>query len=152
MPSKTSYLFFFLGTSFVLIAAQTFVYLQLRKFIRNDFPLRAKKLVPMIRWFFIVMNLPLVFLFFRRDIKSDIPTLTNILLYPFTVWEFVILLWTFILIPVVIWRFIRKRLHVTSRSWKRKYNEWIQKAARLLKSKNPSLFPAGNSFMEVFLR
>jgi hypothetical protein len=116
MPSKGSYLLFFLGTSFVLIAAQTFVYFQLRRFIRHDFPQKAKKVVPLVRWIFIAMNLPLVFLFFRRDIKVDIPTLTNILLYPFTVWEFLILMWTAILIPVVIFRFIRNRFHVTSQN------------------------------------
>lgn len=114
MPSKGTYLLFFLGTSLVLIAAQVFVYFQLRRFIRLDFPKISKKAVPIIRWFFIAMNLPLVFLFFRRDIKLDIPTLTNILLYPFTVWEFLILMWTFILIPVVIIRFIRSKRRVTS--------------------------------------
>lgn len=56
------------------------------------------------------MNLPLVFLFFRRDIHVDIPTLTNIMLYPFTVWEFLMLMWAFILIPVVLIRFVRKKL------------------------------------------
>jgi hypothetical protein len=110
MPSKGSYLFFFLGTSLVLIAAQIFVYLQLRRLLRKDFPDRAKRMIPIIRWIFIAMNLPLAFLFFRRDIHADIPTLTKIMLYPFTVWEFLMLLWAGILIPVVIIRFLRNRL------------------------------------------
>ncbi|MFI5264678.1 MAG: hypothetical protein ACHQM6_09195 [Candidatus Kapaibacterium sp.] len=110
MPSKGSYLLFFLGTSLVLIAAQAFVYFQFRRLIRKDFPQYARRTVPIIRWIFLLMNLPLVFLFFRRDIHADIPTLTNIMLYPFTVWEFLMLMWAGILIPVVILRFIRKRL------------------------------------------
>ncbi|MDP4219837.1 MAG: hypothetical protein Q8896_05320, partial [Bacteroidota bacterium] len=60
MPSKGSYLLFFLGTSAVLIGAQTFVYFQLRRFIRHDFPRNAKRVIPYIRWFFIAMNLPIL--------------------------------------------------------------------------------------------
>lgn len=93
--------------------AQIFVYFQLRRFVRLHFPDRAKRVVPVIRWFFILMNLPILFLFFRRNIQADIPILTNIILYPFTIWEFLILMWTIILLPVVIFRFIRNRLHVT---------------------------------------
>ena len=116
MPSKASYLFFFIGTSVVLISAQTFVYFQLRRLIRRDFPRRAKKAVPIIRWIFIAMNLPLLFLFFRRNIQADISLLTNIMLYPFTIWQFLILLWTLVLLPVVIIRFVRRKMHVTSNS------------------------------------
>ena len=116
MPSKGSYLLFFIGTSLVLISAQAFVYFQLRRLLRQDFKQRAKRVIPFIRWFFIGMNLPLLFLFFRRDIHADIPTLTNIMLYPFTVWEFLMLMWALILIPVVFIRFIRNRLHVTPQS------------------------------------
>jgi hypothetical protein len=114
MPSKGSYLVFFIGTSLVLISAQVFVYFQLRRLLRRDFGQRAKPVILFIRWFFIAMNVPLLFLFFRRDIHADIPTLTNIMLYPFTVWEFLMLMWALILIPIVIIRFIRHRFHVTS--------------------------------------
>ena len=116
MPSKSTYFFFFIGTTLVLVAAQLFVYFQLRRFIRRDFPLFAKKAIPYIKWFFVAMNLPILFLLIRKDIHIDIPMVTNILLYPFTVWEFLILMWTVILIPVVIIRFIRSKRHVTSHS------------------------------------
>ena len=115
MPSKGSYLLFFFGISLVLIGAQIFVYFQLRRLIRRDFPHRARRVVPILRWIFIAMNLPLAFLFFRRNIRADIPTLTNILLYPFTVWEFLMLLWAFILIPVVLTRILRKKLFRNNR-------------------------------------
>ena len=114
MPSKASYLFFFIGTAIVLISAQTFVYFQLRRLVRKDFPHRAKKAVPIIRWIFIVMNLPILFLFFRRNIPFDVSLLTNILLYPFTIWQFLILLWTLVLLPVVMIRLLRRKKHVTS--------------------------------------
>ena len=114
MPSKATYLAFFIGTSLVLILAQVFVYFQLRRILRRDFPDRAQKWVPIIRWIFLAMNIPLVFLFFRHDIKADIPTLTKILLYPFTIWQFLILLWTLILIPVTIIRLIQNVFRVTS--------------------------------------
>jgi len=114
MPSKQIYLYFFLGTAFVLVLSELFVYFQLRRVLRRDFPERSKRAVPIIRWIFIAMNIPIAFLFFRRDIKADIPTLTIIMLYPFTIWQFLILLWTIILIPVTVCRLIRNRLHVTS--------------------------------------
>jgi hypothetical protein len=110
MPSKGSYLLFFFGTSLVLVAAQLFVYFQLRRLLRKDFPDRTGRITAIIRWIFISMNLPLLFLFFRKYIHADVSILTNILLYPFTVWEFLMLLWAFILIPVVIVRFLRRRL------------------------------------------
>src|ERR1043166_6693280 len=113
MPSKSSYLLFFLATSLVLILAQMFVYFQLRRILRRDFSERAKKAVPIIRWIFIAMNLPLLFLFFRRNITADIPTLTNMMLYPFTIWEFLMLMWAIILLPVTIYRLIASRFHVT---------------------------------------
>ena len=109
MPSKASYLFFFIGTSVVLISAQAFVFFQLRRLIRRDFPHRAKKAVPVIRWIFIAMNLPILFLFFRRNIQADVSLLTNIMLYPFTIWQFLILLWTLVLLPVVIIRVLRRK-------------------------------------------
>jgi hypothetical protein len=114
MPSKQVYLYFFLGTTLVLVISELFVYFQLRRILRRDFPERAKKTVPVIRWTFILMNIPVIFLFFRRDIKADVPALTKILLYPFTVWQFLILLWTVILIPVTLIRIVRNKLHVTS--------------------------------------
>ncbi len=116
MPSKSTYFIFFIGTSLVLFAAQIFVYFQLRRFLRLDFPKFAAKGLPYIKWFFVAMNFPIPFLLFRRDLHLDIPMVTNILLYPFTIWEFLILMWTVILIPVVIIRFIRSRRHVTSHS------------------------------------
>jgi hypothetical protein len=114
MPSKGSYLLFFLGTSFVLVCAQTFVFFQLRRLLRRDFPQKAKIAVPVFRWLFILMNLPIAFLFFRRDIHADIPLLTNIMLYPFTVWVFLMLMWAIILIPAVIFRTIKNKFRVTS--------------------------------------
>jgi len=104
MPSKASYLFFFLATSLVLIGAQVFVYFQLRRILRRDFPVWARKNMTVIRWIFISMNLPLLFLFFLRNLKFDTSLLSQILLYPFTLWQFLILLWTLILIPFALIR------------------------------------------------
>jgi hypothetical protein len=100
----------------VLILAQMFVYFQLRRIIRRDFRKIAKKVIPILRWLFIVMNLPLLFLFFRREIKVDISTLTNIILYPFTVWEFLMILWALILLPVTFIRILLVKFRVTSSS------------------------------------
>jgi len=114
MPSKQIYLYFFLGVVFVFSVAEIFVYFQLRRILRRDFSEKSKKWIPIIRWVFIGMNIPIIFLFFRKDIKADLPVLTTILLYPFTVWQFLIILWAIILIPVTIYRIIHNKIHVTS--------------------------------------
>ncbi|MEI8135291.1 MAG: hypothetical protein WCH46_09520 [bacterium] len=114
MPSKQIYFYFFLGVVSVFSVAEFFVYYQLRRILRRDFPDWAFRAVPIIKWFFILMNIPIVFLFFRKEIKGDYPLLTTIMLYPFTIWQFLIIFWALILIPFTLLRLIRNRGGVTS--------------------------------------
>ena len=62
------------------------------------------------------MNLPLLFLFFRREFHGELVVLTDVLLYPFSVWEITMLFWAIILIPVTIVRLMARAFHVTSAS------------------------------------
>jgi hypothetical protein len=111
MPSKGSYFFFFLSTAFVSFGMQYFVYRQLRRFVRKDFPAKAAAWLKSAKWIFILMNIPIVFLLFRRQIPFDATTLSGILLYPFTIWIFLILMWAVILAPVAITRMVRGWMH-----------------------------------------
>lgn len=100
MPNKETYFIFFIVISLMLVGMQMFVYFWLRTLLRHDFPIRSKKWMPRIKWTFIAMNIPIVFMFFRRQIHVELSTLSKIVFYPFTIWEAIIIVWTVILIPV----------------------------------------------------
>lgn len=108
MPSKESYLIFFLVISAILIAMQVFVYFNLARIIRRDFPLRARKVLRITKWGFVAMNLPIAFLFLRRQIHYELALLTKLILFPFTVWQALIIVWTLILIPVAVYHLFVK--------------------------------------------
>ena len=110
MPSKESYLVFFLVTSGLLILLQWFVYRRFSRIIRRDFPDRAEQFLRVTKWVFVVMNIPIAFLFFRRQIHAELPVLTNVLLVPFTIWQGLIIVWTLVLFPLVVFEFTKNRL------------------------------------------
>ena len=86
---------------------QYFVFSQLRRYVRTYFPDKAKRLMLRFGWLFVVMNIPIIFMYFRRQIAADMPTVTNIILYPYTVWVFLLIFWTLVLIPIVVVRVLR---------------------------------------------
>jgi hypothetical protein len=106
MP-KESYVAFFLISVAILASLQLFVYSELRRYIRFYFTEKAGKLLPRFRWLFILMNIPIVVIYFRRQLAADLPTVTNIILYPYTIWVFLLVFWTLILIPIVVVRILR---------------------------------------------
>ncbi len=108
MPSKESYLIFFLVISAILIAMQVFVYFNLARVIKRDFPLQARNVLRIAKWGFVAMNLPIAFLFLRRQIHYELALLTTLILFPFTVWQALIIVWTLILIPVAVYHLFVK--------------------------------------------
>lgn len=111
MPSKETYLVAFLATSAILGGIQFFVFAELRRYIRQYFAEKAPKWVPRFRWLFIVMNFPIAFIFFRRQIVGEWAALTNIILYPFTIWVFLMLFWAMILAVSMLVRVLRSFNH-----------------------------------------
>ena len=103
MPNKETYFIFFIVISLLLVGMQMFVYFWLRRILRRDFPIRSKKWIPRIKWTFIVMNLPIALIFFWRQIKFEMTTVSKLVFYPFTIWEAIIIVWTVILIPVTLY-------------------------------------------------
>lgn len=89
---------------------QYFVFRQLRRLIKRDFPLRAAEWIPRIKWVFIVMNIPVAYLLFRHPLNFDIDIVTQVMLYPYTIWQFLMMMWLVILTPVVIIRMIKNKL------------------------------------------
>lgn len=106
MP-KGSYIAFFFFSVVMMAALQFFVYSELRRYIRTSFPESAAKLMRRLRWVFYIMNIPVILLFFRRELAAEWPVVTNVILYPYTVWVFLLLFWTVILIPIVAVRVMR---------------------------------------------
>lgn len=94
-------------TSAILAGIQFFVYTELRRYLRQHFAAAAAKWVPRFRWVFILMNIPIVFMFFRRQFAGEWQTVTNIVLYPFTVWVFLMMFWAMILAVVMLVRVLR---------------------------------------------
>lgn len=94
----------FLMTVAVLGAIQYFVFSQLRRYVRSHFAHKADILIRRFKWLFLLMNIPILFIYFRREIASDLPLVTNIVLYPYTIWVFLLMCWTVILIPIVLAR------------------------------------------------
>ena len=101
MPSKESYITYFIVISTILIVIQYIVYRRFTRILRRDFPKRARLLVPITRAIFLVMNLPLVLLFFRK-LTAFMTPVTNALLVPFTVWQGLMIVWMLVLTAVTL--------------------------------------------------
>jgi hypothetical protein len=104
MPSKSTYLIAFLVVTTLSFALHFFVFAQLKRLLRKDFGMRAKGWIRAAGVVFIGMDFLFVLLFFRKQIPWDIPGISQILLYPFTVWQFLMLVWGAVLIPQVLAR------------------------------------------------
>ena len=70
MP-KGSYVLFFLLTTAIFAAMQYFVFVELRRYIRTSFPLKAADLMRRFKWVFLVMNIPIILMYFRRQLVAD---------------------------------------------------------------------------------
>ena len=108
MPSKGTYFIAFLVVMLVSTSLHYFVWRQLRRLLRKDFGEKARIPMRFATALFLLMEIPFFFLMFRRQITVDIPTISQLILYPFTAWQILMLLWAVILVPQVIYRGLRK--------------------------------------------
>jgi hypothetical protein len=109
VPNKETYLITFLVVASLTFGMQYFVFRQLQRLIKKDFPLKITTWIPRIKWTFILMNIPVAYLFFRRPLKIDVAAITQVMLYPYTIWQFLMMMWLVILTPVVLARMIRNK-------------------------------------------
>ena len=110
MPSKESYVIMFLAVAAITFGVQYFVFRQLRRVIRRDFPAKAERWTRIAKWVFILMNIPVAYLFFRKPLNIDIAAVTQVMLYPYTIWQFLMLMWLMILLPVTAYRLIKTKV------------------------------------------
>src|ERR1035441_5373520 len=110
MPSKTSQHIAFFVVLIVSALLHRYVYANLKRVLLRDYPKLGPKLVRIARWTFIALDTPFAFVYFRNQIPSDTAFLTRALLYPFLVWQTIMLMWAIILVPFSIVR--RERMGV----------------------------------------
>lgn len=104
MPSKTSQHLAFFFVLLVSVGLHRYVYANLKRVLRRDFPKAASVLLRIAIIVFIAMDLPFAFIYFRGAVHGDYSTITRFVLYPFSVWQALMLMWTMILLPFSIWR------------------------------------------------
>ncbi len=104
MPSKTAQLIAFLSVFLVSAGLHRFVYANLKRVLLRDYPRSSKRLVRIAWVVFVVMDGPFLFIFLRPHLHLELSTLTKALIYPFSVWQAIMILWAVILVPFAAWR------------------------------------------------
>ena len=85
-----------------------YVYANLRRVLRRDYPKLGKRLAKIALGMFIVLDMPFFFIYFRGMSHAALTVLTRMLLYPFLIWQTIMLMWVIILFPITAWRWLRK--------------------------------------------
>jgi hypothetical protein len=104
MPSKAAQLIAFFGVLTISVSLHRYVFLNLKRVILRDYPRIGERLVRAALVLFIIMDSPFVFLFVKSKIHESLTVLTRALIYPFSVWQALMLVWAALLVPVSIWR------------------------------------------------
>ncbi|HET6400622.1 MAG TPA: hypothetical protein VFH95_04405 [Candidatus Kapabacteria bacterium] len=104
MPSKSAQHIAFFFVLLVSAGLHWYVYANLKRVLLRDYPKLGQRLAKSALALFIVMDLPFAFLFFRGDLHGDLTTLTRFLIYPFSVWQTIMLMWAIVLVPFSLWR------------------------------------------------
>lgn len=100
MPSRAAHLVAFLTIVPISVSAHVYIYRQLRRVIQRDFPKQKGKLLTTAKILFFYFDLPFVYLFFGKQITFDATALTQLLMYPFAVWQILMMVWAAILLPL----------------------------------------------------
>lgn len=128
MPSRAAHLIAFLTITLVSVSCHVYIFRQFARMIRRDFPKHQKSIVRSAKIFFVYFDLPFLYIFFWKHITADVSDVTRFLLYPFAIWQMVMLVWAVLLIPIGILR--SKASTVFFRSTRRLILKPIAKAVR----------------------
>ncbi len=85
-----------------------YVYANLKRVLLRDYPKIGKTLAKCARWMFVALDMPFLFIYFRGLVHAEMNLLSRVLLYPFVVWQIIMLMWVLILVPISLWRRLRK--------------------------------------------
>lgn len=115
MPSRAANIITFLTITAVLVSCHVYIFRQLKALLLRDFPDQAVRWTKIAKLVFIYLDLPFAYLFFSRHITTDVSVLAQVLLYPFVVWQFLMAVWSAILVPMGMYKALRSR-YVTNSS------------------------------------
>ncbi len=125
MPSKAAQVIAYLSVLIVSVLVHRFVYGELKRVLLRDYPKSGANLARIGRNLFMVMDAPFLYLYFRGAMSPALMAATTWLLYPFLVWQAILLMWAVILTPFALWRrtgafgTVRLRERIRSASEKR---------------------------------
>ena len=104
MPTRAAHLIAFLTIVLLSTGLHVYIYRQLARLVRRDFPRQAKTGLRIAKVLFVYFELPFLYLFFWKHLTFDTSVLTTFLVFPFAVWQMVMLVWGAILVPIGIYR------------------------------------------------
>jgi hypothetical protein len=104
MPSKAAQVIAYFFVLIVSALLHRFVYANLKRVLLRDYPKSGEKLVRIGRIVFFAMDAPFIYIYFRGGMPQELVVATTWLLYPFAIWQAIMLLWALILAPFAVWR------------------------------------------------
>jgi hypothetical protein len=104
MPSRAWHIAAYLSVLAVSFTLHRFVYLNLKRVLLRDYPKRGERLAKWAKRLFVALDTPFLFLYFRSGMPEEIVRVTTGILYPFAVWQSIMLMWSVVLVPFVLWR------------------------------------------------
>jgi hypothetical protein len=125
MPNRAAHLIAFLTIVLISAGLHVYIYRQLARLVKRDFPRQSKTGLKIAKVLFVYFDLPFLYLFFWKHLTFDTSVITTVLLFPFAVWQMVMLVWGLIVVPIGIYR--SKYL----RSFRRATSKLIVKPIRL---------------------
>ena len=104
MPSRIWQIAAFLIVLSLSVLLHRFVFLNLKRVLLRDYPKSGERMAAWAKVLFIAMDTPFLFLYFRSAMNEIVAGLTTAILYPFAVWQAVMIMWSVVLMPFVMWR------------------------------------------------
>jgi hypothetical protein len=108
LPSKASQHIAFFIVLLVSAGLHWYVYANLQRVLLRDYPKLGKRLAKIARWVFILLDTPFVFIYLRGSLHAAMTVLSRVLLYPFLIWQTIMLMWVIILFPITLFRWVKR--------------------------------------------
>jgi hypothetical protein len=92
-----------------------YVFNNLKRVLRRDYVKTGKRLIRGFLVLFVLMDVPFFFLWFQGSFHATLTLLNHIIIYPFLVWQTIMLMWAVILFPFTLFRRTRKMIWALKR-------------------------------------
>jgi hypothetical protein len=108
LPSKASQHIAFFTVLCISAGLHWYVYANLKRVLQRDYPKIGRTLAKIALWVFILLDTPFLFIYFRGLTHAELAVVSRVALYSFLVWQTIMLMWVLILLPISLWRQIKK--------------------------------------------